>query len=138
MVLVLAPLFGYAQSIPLPDDIKNLEEKYPFIIPVTKVINRVQNQVVPIIQKEKDYAQQEQRESDVLINPEDDGSELIPPLKEDHEIKYWLWTMYIWILTLGIWLFTTSYGIAILLFIVVYLVVKILIRLFRPSSRIIS
>tara|TARA_B100001179_G_C18541964_1_gene382008 strand:- start:172 stop:609 length:438 start_codon:yes stop_codon:yes gene_type:complete len=137
-VLISAPLLGYAQEIPLPDDIKSLEENYPFIIPVTTIINQVQNQVVPVIQKEKDNAKQKQDQFDVLVNPDDDGSEVIPPLKENHEIKYWMWTIYGWILTLGIWLFTTSYGIAIVVFIVLYFLVKILIRLFRPRNRIIS
>lgn len=136
--LAFIPFLGNAQSVPLPPEIINLQEQYPFLEKVTKPINELQNKVVPVLEKEKTFAAGKKVEYDVTINPADDGVSPLPPIKEKNELKYWMFTIYGWALWLGIWLFTTAIGISILIIFSLYLLIKILIRLFRPRNRIIS
>lgn len=136
--LFLFPFLGNAQTVPLPQEIEKLQERYPFVTILTVPLNQLQNIVVPILEREKDYADERRIFFDVTINPEDDGVSPLPPIKEKNEKNYWLYTVYGWSLGFALWLLTTTFGIAVLVMIVLYLIVKILVRLFRPSTRIIS
>lgn len=138
--LLSLPFTGYAQVIytELPDEIIELEEKYPFIKPATRLLNKVQNAVIPTLQEQKVYAIEKKEHYDVMINPLDDGIDPLHPMKEKNEPMFWLFTIYLWIILFGIWIFTTALGLGLFVLLVIYLVVKILIKLFGPQARIIS
>lgn len=124
--------------VPESEVIKNLEEKYPFVQKVTKPVNNFQNLVVPSIIKEQERAQTKRTAADVTINPQDDGIDPLPPVKQKNEFGFWLWTIYGWILSLGQWLFSSLIGIMIVIFGGIYLLLKIIFKIFGSRTRIIS